>query len=137
MTTKRATRNTAREPHITREPHVSEQEAREVAEAARETEWSRPSFVREIFSGVLRFDLIHPYPQDDPEEGQLARPFLERLETLLAKVDSDRIEREREILLCPGGRAVVAKETQHAPVFSGDQVSIPVAVPIAGSRADG
>ena len=97
MTTKLATRNTAREPHITREPHVSEQEAREVAEAARETEWSRPSFVREIFSGVLRFDLIHPYPQDDPEEGQLARPFLERLEMLLAKVDSDRIEREREI----------------------------------------
>ena len=35
--------------------HVSEQEARQVAEAARETEWTRPSFAKELYLG--RFDL--------------------------------------------------------------------------------
>lgn len=39
---------------------VTEQEARRVAEAARETEWSKPSFVRELFLGRLRLDLIDP-----------------------------------------------------------------------------
>ena len=46
---------------------VSEQEARQVAEAARETEWSMPSFVRELFLGRLRMDLIDPLPAPDPE----------------------------------------------------------------------
>jgi len=30
---------------------ASEKEARDVAEAARETEWQHPSFVRELFLG--------------------------------------------------------------------------------------
>ena len=34
----------------------------EVAEAAREKEWIRPSFMREMFLGNFRLDLIHPYP---------------------------------------------------------------------------
>jgi alkylation response protein AidB-like acyl-CoA dehydrogenase len=79
------------------EPQVSEREARDVAEAARESEWARPSFVRGLFEGNLRFGLIHPYPEDDPEDEQLAKPFFERLERVLAKVDSDQIERDREI----------------------------------------
>jgi hypothetical protein len=48
--------------------HASEGEARDVAEAARESEWSGPSFVREMFLGRFRLDLIHPHPPDDPEE---------------------------------------------------------------------
>ena len=43
-------------------PLATEQEAREVAEAAREKEWEKPSFVRQLFEGKLRLDLIHPYP---------------------------------------------------------------------------
>src|SRR2546426_9275368 len=43
-------------------------------------------------------DLIHPYPEQDPEEIRRAQPFLERLERLLREqVDSDRIDREGEI----------------------------------------
>ena len=41
---------------------ASEKEARDVAEAARESEWSGPSFVRELFLGRYRLDLIHPHP---------------------------------------------------------------------------
>src|SRR3989442_11550432 len=77
---------------------ISAEEAREVAEAAREEEWAAPSFVRELFLGKLRMDLIHPYPEQDPAEIARAKPFLDSLERFLREqVDSDRIDREGEI----------------------------------------
>jgi alkylation response protein AidB-like acyl-CoA dehydrogenase len=80
------------------ERRVSADEAREVAEAARETEWAAPSFVRDLFLGRLRLDLIHPYPEQDPEETRRAQPFLDQLERFLRiSVDSDKIDREGEI----------------------------------------
>src|SRR2546427_5096891 len=80
------------------ERKVSADEAREVAEAAREQEWVAPSFVRDLFLGKLRLELIHPYPEQDPEEITRAQPFLERLERFLREhVDADRIDREGEI----------------------------------------
>ena len=80
------------------ERKVSAAEAREVAEAAREQEWTAPSFVRDLFLGKFRLDLIHPYPEQDPEEVRRAQPFLDKLERLLREqVDSDRIDREGEI----------------------------------------
>jgi alkylation response protein AidB-like acyl-CoA dehydrogenase len=80
------------------ERKVSADEAREVAEAAREKDWLAPSFVRDLFLGKFRLDLIHPYPEQDPEEVRRAQPFLDKLERLLrAQVDSDRIDREGEI----------------------------------------
>ncbi|MDH5314932.1 MAG: acyl-CoA dehydrogenase family protein [Gemmatimonadota bacterium] len=76
---------------------ATEQEAREVAEAARETEWN-PSFVKELFEGRLRLDLIHPFPEPDPADVARAQPFLDRLERFLAeKVDGDLIDREGNI----------------------------------------
>ena len=47
---------------------ATEQEAREVAEAAREKDWQAPSFVRELFEGSFRLDLVHPYPAMDPAD---------------------------------------------------------------------
>src|SRR5437867_11382886 len=79
------------------ERKVSAAEAREVAEAAREQEWAAPSFVRDLFLGKFRLDLIHPYPEQDPEEVRRAQPFLDKLERLLRNVDSDRIDREGDI----------------------------------------
>src|SRR6266513_4135522 len=77
---------------------ISAEEAREVAEAAREEQWEAPSFVRELFLGNLRRDLIHPYPEQDPDEVSRAKPFLDKLERFLREdVDSDRIDREGEI----------------------------------------
>ncbi|HET7631996.1 MAG TPA: hypothetical protein VFK16_06760, partial [Gemmatimonadaceae bacterium] len=68
---------------------VSEQEARAVAEAARESEWSGPSFVRELFLGRYPLSLIHPVPAPDAQEAERARPFLDRLRAFLERVDSD------------------------------------------------
>jgi alkylation response protein AidB-like acyl-CoA dehydrogenase len=76
---------------------ASELEARDVAEAARESEWSGASFVRELFLGRLALDLIHPYPVPDPEEERRAAPFLQRLEEFLRRVDSDMIDRTGDI----------------------------------------
>jgi alkylation response protein AidB-like acyl-CoA dehydrogenase len=80
------------------ERKVSADEARAVAEAAREQEWAAPSFVRDLFLGKLRMELLDPYPEQDPEEVKRARPFLEALERFLReRVDPDRIDREGEI----------------------------------------
>src|SRR5436190_4927486 len=77
---------------------ISAEEAREVAEAAREEQWQAPSFVRELFLGNLRMDLIHPYPEQDPDEIARAKPFLDKLARFLREdVDSDKIDREGEI----------------------------------------
>src|SRR5437867_13434837 len=76
---------------------ASETEARDVAEAARESEWSGASFVRELFLGRFPLHLIHPYPVTDPEEERRAAPFMTRLETFLRRVDSDMIDRTGEI----------------------------------------
>ena len=77
---------------------ATEKEARDVAEAARESEWSGPSFVRELFLGRFRLDLIHPHPvSDDPAERARAAPFLAKLREFLERVDSDMIDRTGEI----------------------------------------
>src|SRR5690348_7318350 len=76
---------------------ASEKEARDVAESARESEWSGPSFVRELFLGRFRLDLIHPYPEEDPEEEARAKPFMDKLRAFLQRVDSDMIDRTGEI----------------------------------------
>ncbi|HEY7860233.1 MAG TPA: acyl-CoA dehydrogenase family protein, partial [Gemmatimonadaceae bacterium] len=76
---------------------ATEKEARDVAEAARESEWSGPSFVRELFLGRFPLELIHPEHPADAEEARRAAPFLQRLRTFLDGVDSDLIDRTGEI----------------------------------------
>ncbi|MDH4045016.1 MAG: acyl-CoA dehydrogenase family protein, partial [Gemmatimonadota bacterium] len=77
---------------------VSEREARAVAEAARQQEWERPSFVRELFAGRFDLDLIHPFPIADPSELERAQPWLDKLERfMLDEVDSVAIDRNRQI----------------------------------------
>src|SRR5690349_218044 len=77
---------------------VSAAEARDVAEAARETEWTGRGFVRNLFLGSLQMDLIHPYPVASPDEEKRAEPFLEALKRFLkGQVDGDKIDREGEI----------------------------------------
>ena len=77
--------------------NVSEREAREVAEAARETEWTRPSFAKELYLGRFDFSLIHPYPRVAAEEASRGEAFIAELGECCRSMDGLRIERDAEI----------------------------------------
>ncbi|WP_327698027.1 acyl-CoA dehydrogenase family protein [Streptomyces sp. NBC_00459] len=79
-------------------PTVTEREARQVAEAAREQGWRKPSFAKELFLGRFRLDLIHPHPLPDTEDAQRGEEFLAGLRDFCeTKIDAARIEREARI----------------------------------------
>ncbi|MER7349518.1 acyl-CoA dehydrogenase family protein [Streptomyces aurantiacus] len=76
-------------------PLVTEREARQVAEAAREQDWRKPSFAKELFLGRFRLDLIHPHPMPSDEAAQRGEEFLAKLRDFCeTKIDGARIERE-------------------------------------------
>ncbi|HUF79020.1 MAG TPA: acyl-CoA dehydrogenase, partial [Thermoanaerobaculia bacterium] len=74
--------------------HVSERESMQVAEASREKDWMKPSFLRELFLGDFRLDLIHPYPlergEGRPEFTAFYNALKEFLETEVDPVEIDR-----------------------------------------------
>jgi alkylation response protein AidB-like acyl-CoA dehydrogenase len=68
-------------------------EAMEVAEASRETEWEKPSFVGQLFLGNLNLDLIHPFPEQPAADKAVGDAYLPKLERFLAEnVDGDKID---------------------------------------------
>ncbi|MBT2529208.1 acyl-CoA dehydrogenase family protein [Streptomyces sp. ISL-99] len=82
----------------TQQPKVSEREARQVAEAAREQDWRKPSFAKELFLGRLRMDLIHPHPMPPPQDAARGEAFLAKLQDFCeTKIDGARIERDAKI----------------------------------------
>lgn len=86
------------EPAQPAQPKVTEREARQVAEAAREQNWQRPSFAKELFLGRFRLDLIHPHPLPAEEDVRRGEAFLARLrEFCETSIDGARIEREAKI----------------------------------------
>jgi alkylation response protein AidB-like acyl-CoA dehydrogenase len=81
-----------------RHRHVDEREARRVAEAARQTEWDRPSFAKELYLGRFRLDLIYPREQLSSAEQTRTDAFLAELRELCeTELDGSVIERESRI----------------------------------------
>jgi alkylation response protein AidB-like acyl-CoA dehydrogenase len=77
---------------------VSEKEARDVAEAARETEWTLPSFGKELFLGNFKLDLIHPQPKLDAARVEEGEAFIAKLRAFLEEhVDPLEIERDAKL----------------------------------------
>jgi hypothetical protein len=72
--------------------HVSELESRKVAEASREAEWKQPSFLREMFLGNFRLDLIHPYPLPEEERPEFAAFYNAIKEFVRDQVDAVEID---------------------------------------------
>ncbi len=77
--------------------NVSEQQSRQVAEEAREQEWTRPSFGKELFLGHLRLNLIDPLPEPSPEQREKGETYLGKLEAFLKTVDPLQIEEDARI----------------------------------------
>ena len=77
---------------------VSARESRQVAEAAREQTWEKPSFAKELFLGHFRLDLVHPHPRPDAEDARRGEQFLAELrDFLVSQVDPAQIERDAKI----------------------------------------
>jgi alkylation response protein AidB-like acyl-CoA dehydrogenase len=76
---------------------VTERQAREVAEAARETEWTRPSFAKELYLGRFDLSLIHPYPTSSAADAEREDEFLARLQAFCETMDGALIEREDRV----------------------------------------
>jgi alkylation response protein AidB-like acyl-CoA dehydrogenase len=78
--------------------HVSEREAREVAEAARETEWHKPSFAKELYLGRFRLDLVHPHPTSPADDIARGEDYLAKLRAFCEnEADGSVIERDDRI----------------------------------------
>ncbi|UYM04800.1 acyl-CoA dehydrogenase family protein [Solicola gregarius] len=78
----------------TQQAQVSPEQAREVAEQARETEWTRPSFAKELYLGRFDASLIHPYPEVPADDAERGEAFLVELEDVCRSMDGLRIERD-------------------------------------------
>src|SRR3989338_7572693 len=74
--------------------NVEKAKSLEVAEEAREESWKYPSFVGDLFTGKVRWDLIFPYPAQDRDDEKIGDDFLRKLESFLKNnVDADAIDR--------------------------------------------
>jgi len=76
---------------------VTEQQAREVAEAARESRWDRPSFAKELYLGRFALDLVHPHPRAGEQDEERAAAFLAGLREVCDGFDAERIEKDARI----------------------------------------
>ncbi len=90
-----ATSSNGHEPGRHRE--ATEQQSREIAEAARETAWERPSFAKELYLGRFELDLIHPHPRSAADDIERGEAFLAKLREVCEGIDGQRIERESVI----------------------------------------
>ncbi len=84
--------NTPRKRREDTNIQVSEQEAMQVAEASRQQQWKQPSFMREMFLGNFRLDLIHPYPLEEEERPEFTAFYNAIKEFMRDHVDSEAID---------------------------------------------
>jgi alkylation response protein AidB-like acyl-CoA dehydrogenase len=85
-------------PTHSRRAEVTERDARSVAEAAREAEWRKPSFAKQLFLGRLRMDLVHPHPRPTEEQRRKGEEFLDKMRAFCeTSVDGLAIEQEARI----------------------------------------
>lgn len=77
--------------------HVTEEQARAVAEEAREGGWEKPSFAKELFLGRFPLDLVHPFPRPTADDADRSARFLVKLRDYCATLDGSVIERDAKI----------------------------------------
>src|SRR5262245_42950921 len=102
--------------------NVGEREARQVAEEAREADWQKPSFGKQLYLGDFQLDLIHPHPRPSEEASRRGEEFCARLrEFCETSVDSAVIERDARIPdeVIKGLAAVGAFGMKIAPEYGG------------------
>ncbi|MDQ1595832.1 MAG: hypothetical protein QOH40_2388, partial [Arthrobacter pascens] len=76
---------------------ASAEDARAVAEAARETEWEQPSFAKGLYLGSFDLSLIHPWPAAKADDVERGEAFMEQLTALCRTMSGRVIERDAKI----------------------------------------
>jgi len=75
----------------------AKEQAMDLAEESREKEWKFPSFTAELFRGKFRWDLMHPYPQQSPEDKKTGDEVIEKYREVFDKhVDPIMIDEKGE-----------------------------------------
>jgi alkylation response protein AidB-like acyl-CoA dehydrogenase len=72
-------------------------DARAITEAARETEWDRPSFAKGLYLGNFDLSLIHPWPEARPEDVERGDAFMAELTEYCRTMSGRLIERDAKI----------------------------------------
>lgn len=71
--------------------------AMELAESARQQEWEAISFTAELFKGSFRWDLLHPFPAQSPEDKRIGDEYIARILPVLERhVDPWQIDEDGE-----------------------------------------
>lgn len=73
------------------------EDARAVAEAARESGWDRPSFAKGLYLGSFDLGLVHPWPAADPSSVEKGEEFMARLTDFAETMSGRVIERDAKI----------------------------------------
>ena len=77
---------------------VEKRASLELGEASREEAWVHPSFLVELFQGRVRWDLVSPFPKQNPHDKKEGDDFLVKLEEFLKKyINAEEIDRTGEI----------------------------------------
>jgi alkylation response protein AidB-like acyl-CoA dehydrogenase len=74
----------------------AETRSRRVAEAARETEWKKASFLRELFLGSFHVEWVHPYPEALPPRPEFQAFYDAFRDFLVNRVDPVAIDETGE-----------------------------------------
>ncbi|NIA14753.1 MAG: DNA polymerase II, partial [Nitrospiraceae bacterium] len=74
------------------------QEAMDLAEESRQAEWNYPSFIAELFKGNFRWDIVHPFPLQDPEDLKIGDEWIVKAKQVLEEyIDADKVDREYKL----------------------------------------
>ncbi len=74
--------------------NIEKAKSLDVAEEAREEVWKYPSFVGDLFTGKINWQLLFPFPEQEDNDKKIGDEFLKKLEVFLkTKVDADAIDR--------------------------------------------
>jgi len=70
----------------------------DLAEEAREKEWKSESFAAALFHGLVRWDLVHSFPKQSPEDKAIGDEFIEKVRKVLIEfVDPNEVDRTGEL----------------------------------------
>lgn len=78
-------------------PEATAADARAITEAARETQWDRPSFAKGLYLGSFDINLVHPWPEAQPDDVERGEAFMARLTEYCKTMSGRVIERDAKI----------------------------------------